>query len=48
MCSSDLISLPDINGNVSKVEELYIFINSVTSIKQIADTLKLNPNDVKI
>lgn len=42
------ISLPDINGNVSKVEELYIFINSVTSIKQIADTLKLNPNDVKI
>ena len=41
------ISLPDINGNVSKVEELYIFINSVTSIKQIADTLKLNPNDVK-
>ena len=42
------ISLPDINGNVSKVEELYIFINSVTSIKQIVDTLKLNPNDVKI
>ena len=42
------ISLPDINGNVSKVEELYIFINSVTSIRQIADTLKLNPNDVKI
>ena len=42
------ISLPDINGNVSKVEELYIFINSVTSIKHIADTLKLNPNDVKI
>ena len=42
------ISLPDINGNVSKVEELYIFINSVTSIKQIADTLKLNPDDVKI
>ena len=42
------ISLPDINGNVSKVEELYIFINSVTSIKQIADTMKLNPNDVKI
>ena len=41
-------SLPDINGNVSKVEELYIFINSVTSIKQIADTLKLNPDDVKI
>lgn len=42
------ISLPDINGNVSEVEGLYIFINSVTSIKQIADTLKLNPNDVKI
>ena len=42
------ISLPDINGNVNKVEELYIFINSVTSIKQIADTLKLNPDDVKI
>ena len=42
------ISLPDINGNVSKVEELYIFINSVTSIKQRADTLKLNPDDVKI
>lgn len=42
------ISVPDINGNVSKVEELYIFINSVTSIRQIADTLKLNPDDVKI
>ena len=42
------ISLPDINGYVSKVEELYIFINSVTSIKQIADTLKQNPDDVKI
>lgn len=42
------VKVPDINGNVSKVEELYIFINSVTSIKQIADTLKLNPEDVKI
>lgn len=42
------ISVPDINGNVSKVEELYIFINSVTSIKQIVDTLKLNPEDIKI
>lgn len=42
------IEAPDINGDVSKVEELYIFINSVTSIKQIVDTLKLNPEDVKI
>lgn len=42
------ISVPDINGNVSKVEELYIFINSVTSIKQVVDTLNLNPEDVKI
>ena len=42
------IEVPDIDGNVSNVEELYIFINSVTSIKQIADTLNLNVEGVKI
>jgi len=42
------LNAPDINGNLSKVEELYIFINSVTSIKQIIDTLKPDSCDVKI
>ena len=40
--------VPDIEGNSSKVEELYIFINSVKSIKQILDSLKLDVEDVKI
>lgn len=42
------IEMPDINGNISPVEELYIFINSVKGIKQIVDTLQLNSDQVKI
>ena len=42
------LTCPDINGNKSKVEELYIFINSVTSIQQIVSSLELSPNEVKI
>lgn len=42
------IQMPNIQGEVQEVEELYIFINSVKSIKQIIDTLKLNPDEVKI
>ena len=38
----------DIYGKQTKVEELYIFMNSVTGIKQVCDTLELNPADVKI
>ena len=41
-------TVPDINGNNSNVEELYIFINSVKSIKQILDSLELDAEDVKI
>lgn len=40
--------VPDVNGNLSEVKELYIFLNSVTTIKQIVDTLELSPDDVKI
>ena len=41
-------NVPDINGELQAVEELYIFLNSVTTIKQIVDTLELAPEDVKI
>ena len=42
------IDVTDITGNLSKVDELFIFLNSVSAIKQVCDTLKLNPDDVKI
>ena len=45
---SEGFRVPDINGGVSEVKELYIFLNSVTTIKQIVDTLELKPEDVKI
>lgn len=38
----------DMFGNQTKVEELYIYMNSVTGIKQVCDTLDLDPSDVKI
>lgn len=40
--------VPDVNGNLNEVKELYIFLNSVTTIKQIVDTLELSPDEVKI
>lgn len=46
--NSQGIRLPDIHGELQEVEQLYIFINSVTSIKQIIETLDLAPSDVKI
>lgn len=42
------IQMPDITGEISEVEELYIFMNSVKGIKQIVDSLKLSPELVKI
>ena len=42
------ISLPDINGELKKVEQLFIFLNSVTTIKQVIDTLELEEDEVKI
>lgn len=42
------LTIPNIDGKVTAVRELYIFINSVTSIKQIIDTLKLNSDEVKV
>lgn len=38
----------DIYGNLTKVEELYIYMNSVQGIKQVCDTLELDPLEVKI
>lgn len=46
--NSQGIRLPDIYGDLKEVEQLYIFINSVTSIKQIIETLDLDPTEVKI
>lgn len=42
------IYLPDINGEMKKVEQLFIFLNSVTTIKQVIDTLELEEDEVKI
>ena len=42
------ICLPDINGELKKVKQLFIFLNSVTTIKQVIDTLELEEDEVKI
>ena len=42
------ISLPDINGEVREVEQLFVFLNSVTTIKQVVESLELDKNEVKI
>lgn len=42
------LAMPTIEGYKEQVEELYVFINSVTTIKQILDTLKLDPEEVKV
>lgn len=44
----DGLRLTDINGEVSEVEQLYIFFNSVTCIQQILSTLELDNSEVKI
>lgn len=38
----------NIRGENTRVEELYVFVNSVTTIKQICDTLEIAPEEVKI
>lgn len=38
----------DANGCITEVNELYIFVNSVTTIKQVIDTVGLMPNEVKV
>lgn len=42
------ISLPDANGEIKKVEQLFVFLNSVTTIKQVIDTLELEEDEVKV
>ena len=42
------LTAPNNEGVDTKVEELYIFMNSVTSIRQVCDTLGLEDEDVKI
>lgn len=42
------LNLEGIDGDKHDVKELYIFFNSVKSIKQICDTLELEPDIVKI
>ena len=42
------IYLPDVNGERKKVEQLFIFLNSVTTIKQVIDTLELEEDEVKV
>jgi hypothetical protein len=40
--------LPDINGEEKEVEQLFVFLNSVTTIKQVAQSLELDQDEVKI
>ncbi len=40
--------LPDINGEEKEVEQLFIFLNSVTTIKQVVESLALDQDEVKI
>ena len=42
------ICLPDANGEIKKVEQLFIFLNSVTTIKQVIDMLELEDDEVKV
>ena len=42
------LHLTDINGEINEVEQLFIFINSVTSIQQIISTQELENEEVKI
>ena len=42
------IRIPDIDGELREVEQLFIFLNSVTTARQIADTLELDEDEVKI
>lgn len=42
------VKMIDRYGEEQNVEQLFIFLNSVTSIKQICDTLELDPSEVKI
>ena len=44
----DGLRLTDINGEVRQVEQLFVFLNSVTSIQQIVSTLELDNEEVKI
>ena len=44
----DDLFAPNNEGEPTKVKELYIFMNSVTSIRQVCDTLDLKEDDVKI
>lgn len=40
--------MDDIDGNITRVEQLHIFMNSVKGIEQICSTLNLETEDVKI
>lgn len=42
------ITLPDINGDIREVEQIFIFLNSVTTIKQVVESLELDKEEVKI
>lgn len=44
----DGIIMPNKHGVETKVESLFIFLNSVTSIQQIVSTLELDPSIVKV
>lgn len=44
----DGFRIPDINGELKEVEQLFIFLNSVTTARQIADTLEIDEDEIKI
>lgn len=44
----DGFHISDIDGEIREVEQLFIFLNSVTTIRQIIGTLELDTSEVKI
>lgn len=46
--SEEGLILEDKNGDMTRVEELYIYMNSVRGIKQILDSAKLESGEVKV
>lgn len=45
---NDGFQIPDVNGEIKEVDQLFIFLNSVTTIKQVLDTSEIDKDDVKI
>lgn len=42
------LSCPNVDGIMTQVRELFVFVNSVRTIRQVCDTLALPPSEVKV